>query len=390
MSSSKLQTSDGLVLNVGIDVSPNEPILNHTLNRGSEKLLNNDLALYEVYKKILNQLTISDYNSNAVYDVGDLVWFRDGNYDLYLLKNVLPENTTEPNPDNFPKSGWSNENEYINILDYGIESLLSSKIEAVLKTHREDKQYHPFGKINIDNPSSPDYITRKLLQKDLNNLDSKRSTTFFPTRVEKLDVGDVITNGYMRKYDTGLLEYDITFKLGSEDSDLETKRVFFGSNQLSANIIEFKKYTGISKAHISYQENSKYFFNTSHMQIFKYDNSDSLSSTAQVGISEQANRNDFVNTYSATINFPEVFADRNYMIFGSQILNQTVNKDSKKAVPSANDLTFCGKTRENITVLDITFPDSTKYMVDGYNAKNGGLISNSFHCHIIGMASRNG
>ena len=37
-------------------------------------------------------------------------------------------------------------------------------------------------------------------------------------------------------------------------------------------------------------------------------------------------------------------------------------------VPSANDISYCDKTRQSITLLNITFPDSTKYGEDGYNA----------------------
>lgn len=53
-------------------------------------------------------------------------------------------------------------------------------------------------------------------------------------------------------------------------------------------------------------------------------------------------------------------------------------------VPSANDISWCDKTRKSITLLDITFPDSTKYGEAGYNAAHGGLVANSFHCKVIG------
>ena len=52
--------------------------------------------------------------------------------------------------------------------------------------------------------------------------------------------------------------------------------------------------------------------------------------------------------------------------------------------PSANDIVFCDKTRQSITMLDITFPDSSKYGEPGYNAENGGLVANSFHMKVIG------
>ena len=53
-------------------------------------------------------------------------------------------------------------------------------------------------------------------------------------------------------------------------------------------------------------------------------------------------------------------------------------------VPSANDITYCDKTRQSITFIDITFPDSTKYGQPGYNSSAGGLVANSFHMKVIG------
>lgn len=53
-------------------------------------------------------------------------------------------------------------------------------------------------------------------------------------------------------------------------------------------------------------------------------------------------------------------------------------------VPSANDITYCDKTRQSITLIDITFPDSRRYGDIGYNSSHGGLASNSFHLKVIG------
>ena len=89
-----------------------------------------------------------------------------------------------------------------------------------------------------------------------------------------------------------------------------------------------------------------------------------------------------MNTYTAKITFPISFADNNYMVFSNSILSQTTGNGMM--VPSANEMTYCDKTRQSIVFLDITFPDSTKYGDVGYNAKNGGLVANSFHCKVIG------
>lgn len=103
----------------------------------------------------------------------------------------------------------------------------------------------------------------------------------------------------------------------------------------------------------------------------------------------QANRNDYVNTYSATITFPKAFPNRDYMVFANTILNQangTQTSSGKNViVPSQNDIAVCNKTRESITLLNITFPCIDKLGEEGFNASKGGLISNSFHCKVIGV-----
>ncbi len=53
-------------------------------------------------------------------------------------------------------------------------------------------------------------------------------------------------------------------------------------------------------------------------------------------------------------------------------------------VPSANDITYCDKTRQSITFINITFPSSTEYGQPGWNATHGGLVANSFHMKVIG------
>ena len=77
------------------------------------------------------------------------------------------------------------------------------------------------------------------------------------------------------------------------------------------------------------------------------------------------------------------------MVFSNSILSQTLDNtaDIKKIAPSANEIAFSNKTTGGITMLDITFPDSSKYGDANFNAEHGGLVSNSFHCKIIGEAT---
>ncbi len=91
-------------------------MIEHIFNRNAIKLLKNDLALHELYKKIFKKLNIKDYSSSAAYSVGDLVWYSKDN-ELYLLKCISPINsipTIEKNAygyvrnDILKKSGWDN------------------------------------------------------------------------------------------------------------------------------------------------------------------------------------------------------------------------------------------------------------------------------------------
>ncbi len=120
----------------------------------------------------------------------------------------------EPDSRNFIMSGWKNQNEFLNIIDMGISNVLSGKMQLKIQNHQEDTTMHPLGKISLDAASSS-YIGNKLLKRDLSNLRKMRKTTFFPNEVRKMEVDNSIIGGYFRKYDNGLMEYDIIFKFGS-------------------------------------------------------------------------------------------------------------------------------------------------------------------------------
>ena len=115
------------------------------------------------------------------------------------------------------------------------------------------------------------------------------------------------------------------------------------------------------------------------MDIFSYQNG----KTSKIGYTEQKNRNDIVNTYFAKINFPVKFIDLNYMIFSNSMLTQGY-KDNMDLQPSSNELIFCDKTRESVVAMNIMFENDKKIGMTDYNAENGGLALNTFHCKIIG------
>ena len=108
--------------------------------------------------------------------------------------------------------------------------------------------------------------------------------------------------GYYRRYDCGLIEYDIIFKFGMSNGREDTTKG--EKNVLSANNVVLNSFNTVLDAGASstYADNSKYFFGQS-ADIFKiYNDSERNSST--VGPNLQKNRNDIVNTYFAEIKLP--------------------------------------------------------------------------------------
>lgn len=112
------------------------------------------------------------------------------------------------------ESGWKDENEIVNILDMGLRSSLRRYLNQVMDDHIQEK--HPLGRIEYDQRKSNDrdYIDNKLLRNDFSNLATERDTNQFPFKTVFLDKGDVILGGFYRLYDNGLIEYDLTFRVG--------------------------------------------------------------------------------------------------------------------------------------------------------------------------------
>lgn len=394
-SPSNSNTSKAIIntLNTDVVIGPNEPMINHVFNRNAKKLLENDLALYDLYRKIFSQVGIKDYMPSATYNNGDFIWFIE-NYRLYLLKCVVNGNTKrpviklnngEPIESYLKNSGWENKNKYLTIFDFGIAQFIQSLVDVQFDEHQNDILCHPFGEVSLD-PHDDAYIGTRLLKNDMSNIDPSRNKVFFPQIVQKLDSNVAVLNGYMRNYGT-ILEYDIIVKLAANDI-VQDNQIFSQSSALSANILKLSMYTGLTKSSVSFQENSRYFKNSSTLDIFSPELDDSQKYVAKIGMMKQANRNDYVNTYSAKITFPKPFSNRNYMVFSNSILcqtNGTTVDGHKLVVPSSNEIAICNKTRDSITLLNITFPKQTTFGDEGYNAQNGGIVSNSFHCKVIGM-----
>ena len=403
-SASSTQPNDtDLSIWTDVSIAQNEPMINQVFNRNAKKLLDNDLALKQLYDKIFNQTGIKEYSSNAVYNNGDFIWYTY-NDKLYLLKCVVNNNAAQPKIQELngrpidsvlKNSGWENKNRYLTIFDYGIESFLSSLVSLQVQKHQDDKSKHPFGKVSLDSTNSA-YIGNSLLKKDMSNIDDNRSTVFFPQVVQRLDSNAVITTGYMRVYGKDVnashcvVEYDIVLKLASIDN-VDESYIFTVTSGLSANALNISLYSGLTKNSVSFQDNEKYFYNSSSTDIFSPVLPQNDVGQSRIGMVLQHNRNDYVNTYSAQIDFPKPFANRDYMVFSNSVLCQTNGTEIMSggsyhlAVPSQNDIVVCNKTRDSITLMNIAFPNINRCGEHMYNAAHGGLIANSFHCKVIGM-----
>lgn len=105
----------------------------------------------------------------------------------------------------------------------------------------------------------------------------------------------------MRKWDNGLLEYDLTFRLGYVSSDIA------GKDLISANnlIVPHRN------------NNYLYFKDDSDYAMFNKGGEGYVVTSS----SKQVNLNSYMNAYTGTIKFPEPFRDLNYMVFTTNVKN---------------------------------------------------------------------
>lgn len=130
-----------------------------------------------------------------------------------------------------------------------------------------------------------------------------------------------IIGGYCRKYDNGLLEYDIVFRLSyvgvaEVDEDYGISATILNCNDLD-----------LANAH----DDEKYFYAVNDTKIFNSKNDDESKEESEIGDTRQRARNDFVNVYHATIDFsaaannidtpnPKFMNADSYMIFSGDIM----------------------------------------------------------------------
>lgn len=379
-----------------LDVASNEYSLNSTVQRIVDRLFENDVLLKKFYEEVFGEFLIYEYDQSATYEYSQVIWFLDKSNTLHILRcdknKVLPGSLSSWPSKSFSDLGWKDLNPNIDILtQYGIEKRLRTYITKMFKLHTDDELLHKYGKLSYDTKSR-NSLSAKIALNDFSNIDSSREQNFFPYKTVCLQSkeNNAIINGFVRQYDNGLLEYDIVFRLsyaGYQEVDKEYK--------ISADVMK------CNQLDLTNQHNcDKYFCKPSDMSIFSQP-SDMSSYTAEIGATQQQTRNDYVNVYSAVIDFANAAGNGNevvsqmyqyentdYMVFCSDVMSQ--NRDSKSDYlnPSPNAITFCNKKNGQITAVLVTYPNRGNYNKKGQNAQNTGLEANSFHCHIVGRGRK--
>lgn len=287
-----------------IGVSPSELVVKQSLTRNFQKALDNDSVLRD---KLVNiDKEINSYTKFNTYKKGDLVYFKtaDDSIKLYLLKSKIDNNTFEPTIEN----GIVKADEHWQIYDTDKEFAVDDIVELSAqnykaefnRVHEKDTSLsaHTYGKIN-------DINDLKLLDSTLLNIDQKRVKFLYPYNVRKLTNDNVIQHGYYRKWQNGVIEYDIIFKVGKIGTDSETGFDIIKANNLT---ILDRNYNNL---YFSEKDNNGNFseFNKIGDQNILVDNV------------YQQNLLKTMNVFYGEIIFPQPFKDLNYMIFNSNVKN---------------------------------------------------------------------
>ena len=310
-----------------IDVAPNEYVTKYSFNRNFEKLIENDTALLNASSQdnVPEQHQIETYNKSKTYEAGEYVFYKINRSDtsFYVLKCVKSPNTHKPlvrkdidtgrmfviNSEWWHIVGISDEDNNITPKDDADNYVQKSKI-LFKDTHELNPMMHPSGELGFKKSN--------ILYKTFDNIEENRKTIFYPYEIQSFVSDNTTYYGYMRKWDNGLLEYDLTFRLGYISSDSS------GIDLISANNLK------ISPRNYNYL----YFKNDSDFKIFNqggeyYTNVNGM---------KQVNLNKDINAYSAQIKFIEPFKDLNYMVFTSGMKNiETEAFNTKNEVLSNYD-----------------------------------------------------
>lgn len=353
-----------------IDVASNEIFNRFTLNRQFKKLLENDLRLEELKFSIADG-KIRPFVKGTLYKKNDLIWYitesvRSKHKELFLLRSAINDNDHEPamkivdNDITFEDSGWIDMFEFYTLLNNNYESHIDAEIINKLNTdHQYTSTYHKYGKIDETE------LSTKILLTDLSNIDHDRQFVQFPYETVFLEENHIIQNGFYRKWDCGLIEYSLVFKLGYTGEKYKIGQNEFDEVRCNTLVLT----------------NPDEYLAESDQTIFEVSSDTSNPNLDYILINNtvETNHHKFVNTYSSKIEFPVPFVDSNYMIFTSDTRNDEYNIDEQSIDAGKNTLTFTNRELTSITPVYITYnlenPD---------NLYKNGLVVNNFTCSIIG------
>lgn len=292
---------------------------------------------------------------------------------LYLLRSLKSGNDNPPEMTlidyipTFDASGWKNEFPFGAIYtDYFTEFTAYNLKKQLSKMHEVIKKYHPFGEL-----SSYNEIPNKVLKTDISNIDPHRTHTFFPGETGTIEEMNSIMSGTYRKYDCGLLEYDLIFKLGDNKGTYAAYNPdgsLITIDNVDVNYLDLKNTE--TKDNLSC-DNTPYYLSDDDSTIFKLAGSKHHTE----GNIKQNGLNTVVNTYSGTIRFPIPFKDTNYMIFGSGIASITSDAEDEVMMQNVNTIVYTNKAKQSVTAVMI---------VPSYDDHIKVLSNNRFRCQIIG------
>ena len=388
-----------------VSVSSNELNLSHVMNRNFLKLLENDMAIGSLTENVRNGLyRIMPYIEGHTYSKNDIVFFVDtypiptlssewyGVYDeagvkiksgkldafkaiavadeievedvsgyeeewmkyhttaLFLLRSTRNNNTTRPKREyidlqmRFDVSGWVNENPmgtiYYDYFDEYLRVILARKIKSL---HEDDRNFHKFGTL-----SAYEEMNDKILRTDLSNIDPDRVGFHFPGHTYTVPETNTILGGQCRKWDCGLLEYYLEFKLGTDSEVLDSYNED-GSvrrlDQIDANYLNLKRKTVVLDDELVY-DNSPYYLTEEDADIFKI----SGGKTRAMNSIVQVNTNTKINALQGTLRFPEPFINTEYAIF-LQSPPCVCVEGSVEIEQNVNQMVFVNKARRSVTAL---------------------------------------
>ena len=393
-----------------VSVSSNELNLAHVVNRNFLKLLDNDRRILELTGKVRNGLyRLLPWNRERTYQKNDFVWFvetyvppqnltkynegwternvlgedvtfvglkelsrlaelaggwtdelkaqrekveqRCMTTTLFLLRSLKNNNTTRPKLEHinlipqFDVSGWHNENPFGSIYtDHFPEFLRRLLVAKMQEIHEGNPRYHKFGTL-----SSYAELNRKVLRTDLKNIDPDRPGFHFPGHTYTIGETNTILGGQCRRWDCGLLEYTIEFKLGTDEEVVDSynddgsiRRL----DQIDVNYLNLRQRVVMSDDNYNY-DNSDYYLDDDDATIFKIPDGD----TSGVNDILQVNVDKRINTLQGTIRFPEPFIDTNYAIFCQTPPCVCLPSLRTAVEQNVNQMVFTSKSRQSIVAL---------------------------------------